>query len=178
VTTYSSSYKGVQWRIVRITLDPETTLTEPREIAGPTAYWPDGTTSYVLHFNGGHIAWTVAEEADTALAAVDAIRSGEEISKELLRAYLRGVRSLEARMTALKEELLLYARETGPDGKTRLTFQDLGIALGQHRSTVAERHQRILDGHPAERRHWLTHETDRAATRHHLAHTPIDQEGT
>ncbi|RPK32404.1 hypothetical protein EES39_38620 [Streptomyces sp. ADI92-24] len=167
-TTYSSSYKGTQWKIAQVALDPETmtpetNLMEPTEIAGPTVYWPDGTSSYVLHFKGGHISWTVADEADTALRALEAIRGGEEISKGALQAYLRDVRRLETRMTALKEELLLFARETGTNGKARLTFRELGDELRQHHSTVGERHQRILDGDNAEWRHWLTQHTARAA---------------
>lgn len=56
-TTYSPNYKGTQWKIAQVELDPETgtparTVQEPNELAGPTVYWPDGTTSYVLHFKG------------------------------------------------------------------------------------------------------------------------------
>lgn len=168
MTTYSPSYTGTQWKIAQVELDPETrtpatTVMEPTELAGPTAYWPDSTTSYVLHFKGGHISWTVADEADTALRALEALRGGEEISPDALRAYLRDVRRLETRMTALKEELLLFAREAGPTGRARLTFRDVGDELQQHHSTVAERHQRILDGDTAQWRPWLAQHTDRAA---------------
>lgn len=167
-TSYSPSYKGDQWKIAKGPLDPETmqpdtNLMEPTEIAGPTAYWPDGTTSYVLHFRGGHTSWTVADEADTAVRALEALRSGEEISKGALQTYLRDVRRLETRMTALKEELLLLAREPGANGRARLTFRELGDELRQHHSTVSERHQRILGGDTAEWRRWLTQRTHRAA---------------
>ncbi|WP_330269875.1 hypothetical protein [Streptomyces griseorubiginosus] len=168
MTTYSASYQGDQWEIRKVSLDPETmtpetVLMEPDTIAGPTAYWPDGTTSYVLAFKGGPSSWTIADEAETAIAALEAIQSGEEIGKELLQAYTRGVRQLEMRLTALKEELLLYAREPGPSGKARLTFRELGDELRQHHTTVAERHQRIVDGDTADWRRWVTHNTDRAA---------------
>ncbi|WP_329020889.1 hypothetical protein [Streptomyces sp. NBC_01601] len=167
MTTYSSSYKGDQWETKKVLLDPETmtpesVVMEPNSVAGPTAYWPDGSTSYLLHFNGGHSSWTIADETETAVAALEALHSGEDIGKELLQAYTRGVRQLEMRLTALKEELLLFAREPGPDGKARLTFRELGDELRQHHSTVAERHQRIVDGDPAPWRHWVTQNTERA----------------
>ncbi|GHI98059.1 hypothetical protein [Streptomyces olivaceus] len=168
MTTYSSSYMGPQWKIAQVELDPETrepaaTVMEPTELAGPTAYWPDGTTSYLLHFRGGTVtSWTVADEADTAVRALEAVRAGERIAPDTLRAYIRGVRRLETRMTALKEELLLLAREPGPNGRARLTFREIGEELRQHHSTVAERHQRIVDGDPAQWRNWLTQHTARA----------------
>ncbi|GHH25718.1 hypothetical protein [Streptomyces rubradiris] len=167
MTTYDPSYQGDQWETKRISLDPETmtpatVVMEPDSVAGPTAYWPDGATSYILAFKGGLPSWTIADEAETAIAALEALQSGQEIDKELLQAYLRGVRRLEMRLTAIKEELLLYARETGPDGKARLTFRELGEELSQHYSTVAERHQRIVDGDSADWRHWVTQHTERA----------------
>ncbi|KUF20138.1 hypothetical protein [Streptomyces silvensis] len=168
MTTYSPNFKGTQWKIAQVELDPETgtcatTVQEPNEIAGPTAYWPDGTTSYVLHFKGGDTSWIVADEADTALRALEALRAGEEITQGALQTYLSHVRRLETRMTALKEELLLFAREPGPNGRSRLTFRDIGDELRQHHSTVAERHHRILDGDTAQWRPWLTQCTERAA---------------
>ncbi|MFE5866333.1 hypothetical protein ACFQ77_38135 [Streptomyces virginiae] len=169
MTTYSPSYTGTQWRIAQVELDPETrapakTVMEPTELAGPTVFWPDGTTSYVLHFKGGHTtSWTVADETDTALRAIEALRGGQEVTPEALRSYLRDVRRLETRMTALKEELLLFARESAPNGRARLPFRDIAEELGQHHSTVAERYQRILDGDTAQWRPWLTQHTQRAA---------------
>ncbi|MFE4264519.1 hypothetical protein [Streptomyces sp. NPDC056883] len=169
MTTYSPSYTGAQWRIAQVELDPETrapvkTVMEPTELAGPTVFWPDGTTSYVLHFKGGSAtSWVVADEAETALRALEAVRGGQEIAPEVLRSYLGTVRRLETRMTALKEELLLVAREPGPNGRPRLPFRDIGEELGQHHSTVAERHQRILDGDTARWRHWVAGRTERAA---------------
>nr|WP_233109120.1 hypothetical protein [Streptomyces sp. 14R-10] len=168
MTTYSP-HSGTQWKIEQVELDPETrtparTVMEPRELDGPTAFWPDGTTSYVLHFKGGQAtSWTVADETDTALRALEDLRRGGEIAPGLLRKYLFDVRQLETRITALKEELLLLAREPGPIGRARLSFRDIGAELGQHHSTVAERHQRILDGDTARWRGWLTQNTERAA---------------
>ncbi|MFD4322247.1 hypothetical protein [Streptomyces sp. NPDC058548] len=169
MTTYSASYTGTQWKIAQVELDPETrtpaeTMMEPAAMAGPTAFWPDGTTSYTLHFKGGpETSWTVADEADTALKALEALRDGEEITPGALQTYLNHVRRLEMRMTALKEELLLFARESGPNGRARLTFREISEELRQHYSTVAERHQRILDGDTAPWRPWLTQSTERAA---------------
>lgn len=167
MTTYSPSYTGTQWRIAQVELDagtraPGKTVMEPTELAGPTVFWPDGTRSYVLHFKAG-ASWTVADEADTALRALEALRGGEEMAPDTLRSYLRDVRRLETRMTALKEELLLFAREPGSNGRARLPFRDIGEELRQHHSTVAERHQRILDGDTAQWRAWLTQNTERAA---------------
>ncbi|MFD3890431.1 AsnC family protein [Streptomyces microflavus] len=169
MTTYSPHYTGTQWKIAQVELNPETwapakTVMEPRELAGPTVFWPDGTTSYVLHFRGqSATSWTVANETGTALRALEALRGGEEITPAALKGYLCNVRRLETRMTALKEELLLFAREPGPNGRARLPFRDIGEELGQHHSTVAERHQRILDGDTAQWRGWLTQYTERAA---------------
>ncbi|WP_432138605.1 hypothetical protein [Streptomyces sp. bgisy154] len=181
MTTYSASYPGDQWEIKKVSLDPatmtpETVLMEPDSVAGPTVSWPDGTTSYVLTFKGGSSSWTIADETETAVAALEAIQSGEEIGKELLQAYTRGVRQLEMRLTALKEELLLYARESGPSGKARLTFRELGDELRQHRSTVAERHQRIVDGDTADWRRWVTQNTERATLYSNGGEPPRDPE--
>ncbi|MGW9436721.1 hypothetical protein [Streptomyces sp. NPDC055607] len=169
MATYSRSYTGTQWKITQVELDPETwtpvtTVMEPEQLAGPSVYWPDGTTSYILHFKGGpETSWAVADEADTALRALEALRGGEEITPGALSTYLCHVRRLETRMTALKEELLLYAREPGPNGRARLSFRDIGDELGQHHTSVAGRHQRILDGDTAQWRRWLTQHTERAA---------------
>ncbi|MEU5547160.1 hypothetical protein AB0G85_33090 [Streptomyces sioyaensis] len=143
---------------------------------GPTAYWQDGTTTYVLHFAGGHISWTVADEADTALGALEAIREGEEIDKYRLQTYIRDVRRLEMRMTALKEELMLYAREEGPDGEPRLSWGELGDELRQHRTTAAERHRRILAGDTAAWRNWLTQHTERARLYTNGGELPVEEQ--
>ncbi len=136
---------------------------EPMELDGPTAFWPDGTTSYLLHFKGGQAtSWTFADEADTALRALEALRAGEEITPDELRAYLCHLRQMETRITALREELVLFAREPGPNGRARLPFREIGEELGQHHTTVAERHQRIVDGDTARWRSWLTQGTERA----------------
>ncbi|MEU6618591.1 hypothetical protein [Streptomyces parvus] len=169
MTTYNPHYTGTNWQIAQVELDPETrapatTVMAPKELDGPTAFWPDGTTSYILHFKGGQVtSWTVADETDTALRALEDLRWGGEIAPDVLRKYLFDVRQLETRITALKEELVLLAREPGPNGRPRLSYRDIGAELGQHHSTVAERHQRILDGDTARWRGWLTQHTERAA---------------
>nr|WP_202513416.1 MULTISPECIES: hypothetical protein [unclassified Streptomyces] len=150
-------------------MDPETwtpakTVMEPTELDGSTVFWPDGTMSYVLHLKGDfQTSWAFVDEADTALRALEALRAGEEITPDALRTYLSDARRLESRLAALKDELLLFAREPGPSGRARLPLRDIGEELGQHHSTVAERHQRILDGDAAQWRAWLTQGTERAA---------------
>lgn len=136
--------------------------TAPREVAGPIAWWPDGVTTYVLRFKGSQaIEHTVADEADTVIGAIEELRAGGEMPADVLRTSLRDVRRLQTRLAAVADELLLYAREDGPDGKPRLSFRAIGDETGQHFTTVAERHGRVAAGEFAVWRHWLVQHTYR-----------------
>ncbi|MEU6235408.1 hypothetical protein [Kitasatospora sp. NPDC047058] len=134
---------------------------EHRETSGATTWWPDGTTSYVLHFKGPHSVWTIADEADTVIKAVEDLHSGEEMSKSLLQSRLRDTRRLLTRLNAIEEELLLYAREAGPDGEPRLSWREIGEEMGLHFTTARERHKRAASGQGAPCRHWLVQHTHR-----------------
>lgn len=131
--------------------------------SGATTWWADGTTSYVLHFRSGPVhGWTMADEADTAIQAVDSLRAGEELDSPRLWAALRDVRRLRNRLEALESELILYAREEAAEGRARLNLREIGEVTGTHFSTVAERVERLTRGaHPAFR-HWLVQGTPRA----------------
>lgn len=148
----------------RITLTHADTERHPLHGAsGATTWWADGTTSYVVHFRSGHThGWTMADETDTAVQAVDSLREGEEISPDRLASALRDVRRLRTRLEALEAELILYAREDGAQGRPRLTLQAIGSELNTHHSTVAERHGRLARGDAPEWRHWLVQGTPRA----------------
>jgi hypothetical protein len=136
--------------------------TGPREASGPMAWWADGVTTYVLRFKGSHaIEHTVADEADTVLGAIEELRNGGEMEAETLRASLRDVRRLQTRLSAVADELLLYAREDGTDGKPRLSFRAIAEETKQHFTTVAERHGRVAGGEFADWRHWLVQGTPR-----------------
>ncbi|MFF6873696.1 hypothetical protein [Streptomyces sp. NPDC012450] len=136
---------------------------EPESTLGATTWWPDGTTSYVLHFRGSRPhSLTVADETDTAIQALDALRAGEELSGELLWEAIRDVRRLRSRLEALEGELVLYAREEGPEGRPRLSLRDLGEVTHTHHTTVAERVERMKRGVHAAFRNWLVHQTPRA----------------
>ncbi|MFF4963237.1 hypothetical protein ACFY2Z_40955 [Streptomyces sp. NPDC001222] len=131
--------------------------------SGATTFWQDGTTSYVLHFRSGHThGWTMADEADTAIQAVDSLRAGEEISGDRLGAALRDVRRLRNRLEALEGELLMYARERGPEGRPRMSLRELGEATDTHHSTIAERVDRAETGAHHPWRGWLVQHTARA----------------
>ncbi|WP_331728311.1 hypothetical protein OG590_40500 (plasmid) [Streptomyces goshikiensis] len=137
--------------------------TEAREVNGATTWWEDGTTSYVLHTRTGQVhGWTIADEADTVIQAVDSLRIGDEISTDRLWHALQDVRRLRTRLEALEAELILYAQEQGPEGKKRMPFREVGEALGLHHTTVAERHARILGGEAPAWRNWLVQNTPRA----------------
>ncbi|MFE0779130.1 AsnC family protein [Streptomyces sp. NPDC058861] len=139
---------------------PETAL---KSRPGPTTWWADGTTSFVLHFRGGPIhGETMAEETDTAIQAVDSLRAGEEISTGRLWNALRDARRLRTRLEALEAELLLYAREEGPSGRPRMSFREVAEATQTHHTTVAERVERMRAGAHAPWRNWLVQNTDRA----------------
>ncbi|WP_371749329.1 hypothetical protein [Streptomyces sp. NBC_00280] len=132
--------------------------------SGATTYWADGTTSYVVHFRSGQVhGWTMADETDTAVQAVDSLREGENMGGERLWAALRDVRRLRTRLEALESELVLYAREDGPQGRPRMTLQEIGEATQTHHTTVSERVQRAHRGDVAEWRHWLVQGTPRLA---------------
>ncbi|MFI9031106.1 hypothetical protein [Streptomyces sp. NPDC053560] len=142
--------------------------TEPDHQAGgrrgATAWWADGTTSYVLHFRSGHVhGWTMADEADTAIRAVDSLRAGEDMDGDRLWAALRDVRRLRTRLEALEAELILYAREEAPAGRARMNLREIGEVTGTHHSTVAERVERMTRGAHASWRHWLVQGTAREA---------------
>lgn len=129
---------------------------------GATTWWQDGTTSYVVHFRSGQVhGWTMADETDTAIQAVDSLREGEEMNGERLWAALRDVRRLRNRLEALEAELVLYARENGPDGRPRMPLREIAEVTGTRHPSVVERIERLSRGvHPAFR-HWLTQGTPR-----------------
>ncbi|WP_371584564.1 hypothetical protein [Streptomyces sp. NBC_01314] len=130
---------------------------------GATTWWKDGTTSYVVHFRSGQVhGWTMADEVDTAIQAVDSLREGENMSGDRLWAALRDVRRLRTRLEAAEAELTLYARENGENGRPRMSLREIGEATQTHHSSVAERVQNAQDGKVAEWRHWLVQGTPRA----------------
>lgn len=134
----------------------------PREASGPMAWWNDGVTTYVLRFKGSHaIEHTVADEADTVLGAIEELRNGGEMEPEFLRTALRDVRRLQTRLSAVADELLLYAREDAPNGRPRLSFRAIAEETQQHFTTVAERYGRVAGGEFATWRHWLVQHTPR-----------------
>lgn len=140
--------------------------TEPNEAiggrSGATTWWADGTTSYVVHFRSGHThGWTMADETDTAVQAVDSLRLGEDMSGERLWAALRDVRRLRTRLEAVEAELILYAREKGTDGQAKLSFREIGETVQTSHPAVVERHGRLTSGNHAEWRHWLVQGTYR-----------------
>lgn len=148
----------------RITLTHADTEVHPQlGASGATTYWADGTTSYVVHFRSGHThGWTMADETDTAVQAVDSLREGEEIGPDRLRSALRDVRRLRTRLEAVEAELTLYARENGPQGRPRLTFRDIAEEVGTSHPAVVQRHERLASGEAAAWRNWLVQQTPRA----------------
>ncbi|MEU4352804.1 hypothetical protein [Streptomyces sp. NPDC023838] len=148
----------------RITLthtdtEPETRLGGRN---GATTWWADGTTSYLLHFRSGQVhGWTLADETDTAIQALDSLRAGEEMDGDRLWAALRDVRRLRTRLEALEAELVLYAREEGPQGGARMPLREIGEVTQTHHTTVAERVDRMRAGQHAPWRNWLVQHTDR-----------------
>lgn len=148
---------------IKLTHLDSTPAAHSPEQNGPTAWWADGTTSYVLHTRSGHVhGWTLADETDTVIQAVDSLRTGEEMAPAYLWRTLRDLRRLRTRLEALEGELLLYARESGPQGRPRMPLREIGEALDLHHTTVAERHARMTSGEVPEWRHWLTQGTPRA----------------
>jgi hypothetical protein len=133
------------------------------EVSGNTTFWPDGTTTYTLVTKEGHATgWTVADEADTVLRAIEAIRSGKRPADAELWRYMTDTRRLLTRLQAVQDELLLLAREADEQGNV-MSWREIGEAVGQHFTTVRERHERITVGEqPAVWRGWLTQHTERA----------------
>jgi hypothetical protein len=148
----------------RITLSHADTAVHPRHGAsGATTWWADGTTSYVLHFRSGQAhGWTMADETDTAIQAVDSLREGEDMSPDRLWAALREARRLRNRLEALEAELILHARENGPDGRPRMSLREIGEVLGTSHPAVLERVTRMHAGTHAPYRAWLVQGTARA----------------
>lgn len=132
--------------------------------SGATTWWQDGTTSYVVHFRSGQVhGWTMADETDTAIQAVDSLREGEEMNGERLWAALRDVRRLRTRLEALEAELVLYAREDGPDSRPRMALREIAEVVGTSHPAVLERVDRMRSGTHAAWRHWLVQGTPRLA---------------
>ncbi|MFE0389538.1 hypothetical protein ACFW1F_36575 [Streptomyces bungoensis] len=130
--------------------------------SGATTWWQDGTTSYVLHFRSGrNHGGAMADEADTAIQAVDSLRHGEEMNADRLANALRDVRRLRNRLEALEAELITYARETAPEGRPRMSLREIGEATDTHHTTVAERIERARTGHPHPWRNWLVQNSPR-----------------
>ncbi|AWN32593.1 hypothetical protein DKG71_42190 (plasmid) [Streptomyces sp. NEAU-S7GS2] len=148
-------------------MQPTTTVRpgiKPTSGSGPTDWWPDGLTTYTLQFRGGHTTWLIADEADTVLKAVDRLHSGEEFGDGYgLPNALRDTRRLMTRLAAVQDELILYAREAGEDGRPRMSWRSISDELSLHFSTVRERHARMVAGEHAEWRNWLVQGTARAA---------------
>lgn len=149
----------------RITLSHADTQVHPQlGASGATTWWQDGTTSYVVHFRTGQVhGWTMADETDTAVQAVDSLRMCEDMSGERLWAALRDVRRLRTRLEALEAELILYARESGTDGRPKMSLREIGEVTQTHHSSVAERVERMRAGAHAPWRHWLVQGTYREA---------------
>ncbi|MFD7645755.1 hypothetical protein ACFV4P_34505 [Kitasatospora sp. NPDC059795] len=105
--------------------------------------------------------WPIADETDTVLQAVDTLRSGQEMSDQFLRAALRDTHRLINRLTAVQEELLLYAREAASTGKPRLTWREIGDEVGLHFTTTRERHKRVAATDSSPWRTWLVQNTGR-----------------
>lgn len=144
---------------------------------GAHAFWDDGTTSYVLHTRSGHVhGWTIADEADTVIQIVDAMRAGEDVTPEQMSHALRDIRRLRTRLEAIENEAILYAREYSahtkrekvPGGgsrqKPRLNVTEIADELGLDHSTVVERHQKMTAGRHAQWRYWLVQGTERVGS--------------
>lgn len=147
----------------RITLTHADTEVHPQlGTSGATTWWADGTTSYVVHFRSGHThGWSMADEADTAIQAVDSLRAGEYMGHDQLWDALRDVRRLRTRLEALEAELILYAREKGTDDRPLMPLREIGEVTQTHHTTVAERVDRMRAGQHAPWRNWLVHGTYR-----------------
>lgn len=140
---------------------------------GAHAFWDDGTTSYILHTRTGHVhGWTLADEADTVIQFVDAMRLDEDLTPDQMSHTLTDIRRLRMRLEAIENEAILYSREYSahtererePGGsrqKPRLTVTEVANELGLDHSTIVERHQRLTSGRHASWRPWLVQGTRR-----------------
>jgi hypothetical protein len=134
----------------------------PGTVNGCAASWDDGMTTYTLQWGpaaGGFVfGWMMADELDTALMAVEAIRAGDIDrlrDSHFLSQSMGGVRKLRMRLEAIEEELLRQARDEDPTGSPTLSWRDAGDELRQHHTSVRERWQRSMNGQHAEFRNWL-----------------------
>lgn len=144
----------------------------PGTTSGCATSWDDGMTTYTLQWGpaaaGVAFGWMMADELDTALMALEAIRAGDVgrlRDKHFLMQTMSHVRKLRLRLEAIEEELLRQARDEDPTGSATLSWRDAGDELRQHHTSVRERWQRSMTGQHAEYRHWLVqglNETDTA----------------
>jgi hypothetical protein len=114
---------------------------------GATQWWADGTTSYVIGFATDQWTWHVADWADTAVTAIANIRTGNvpEDGTELA-GIMRDVSRLQGVLGALADELLLIAREPGPDGQPLMSWREIANEVDLHFTTARERHCRVAAG--------------------------------
>src|SRR4051812_3533362 len=85
----------------------------PGTTSGCATSWDDGMTTYTLQWGpaagGVAFGWMMADELDTALMALEAIRAGDVDrlrDKRFLTQTMGHVRKLRLRLEAIEEELL------------------------------------------------------------------------
>lgn len=135
---------------------------------GAVAHWEDGTTSYLLHTRSGPVhGYALADDADSVIQFVDALRAGEDLTPDQVSEALVSIRRSRLRLEAIENEAILCAREktkrsgaTGRD-RSRLSFEDIADAVGLDHSTVVERYGRMRKGLHAFWRTWLVQGTPR-----------------
>jgi hypothetical protein len=138
----------------------------PDSVTGTYAGWDDDRATYTLQWGpaagGLFYGWSMADEADTAIEALEAIRADDErlTDPAFLGVAIEHTHQLRERLDAIEEELLRRARAAGENGGPALSWRELGSRTGQHHTTISGRLKRSDAGQHAARRDWLLQDRD------------------
>lgn len=127
---------------------------------GVMTRWDDDTTTYCLSWGESAYmhGWAITSEAEGAIRALEALRTGaERLSDPLfVNSALRDVNALARQLDSLRDALILAGRATSHDGRSVLSWRELGDALGVDHTTVTARHARLAAGERPGTWSWLT----------------------
>lgn len=140
-------------------LTPDPFLNTP----GETTFWDDNITTYVHAFESSNATWAFVDETDTLINAIEAIRSGDLISRSDFDRWLDIALKVNHRVTAIIDELLIYAREDDPLTGRPWSWRDIAGGVDPHHTTLYDRHAAAVRRSGSSWREWLLQNGPRSA---------------
>lgn len=143
-----------------VTRPGHTVVAALNQHASETTYWEDDVTTYVVSFSTDRGTWRFVREADIVVAAIEALRSGRTIDRVAFGLWLDTALKLSHRVTAVVDELLVYAREE--EGDRPWSWRDIAGNVELHHTTLHERYGAALRRAGSPWRQWLLQDGPRA----------------